>query len=110
MVVQFCLRLLRIFDYIIGQWGYYYWWWFTSWNTGTHLPIYIPTNKFLSEYYRSRWCSRNIWSCGVTVTSENLGVSGVYEVTERPGVTVTSTEAIAEWRRIRQEQDEEYEI
>lgn len=31
-------------------------------------------------------------------------------MTERPGVTVTSTEAIAEWRRIRQEQDEEYEI
>ena len=53
--------------------------------------------------------SEVVGSSGVTVTPGNLGVSGTSEVTEMPGVTVTSTGAIAEWRRVCQEQDEEYE-
>ena len=36
-------------------------------------------------------------------------VLGAPELIETPGVTVTSSETIANWRHVRQEQDEEYE-
>ena len=42
-------------------------------------------------------------------TTEITEVAGVSEVAETLGITVNSSEAIAEWRRVCQEQDEEYE-
>ena len=79
---------------------------------------------FHFTYLQSIFCQNTAEPTGVVGMPEVVGSPGVIEAAmnikatevlgapeliETPGVTVTSSETIANWRHVRQEQDEEYE-